>query len=113
MSPYEARLEKLLSMNFSHLGFRVEKFEVLPSDYKPGNIIVRFLLHCPCGRTEYAQGLFEPFYTEEEIRTVAMVILGGSASKRHLTEDVEQGRLPPFSIEKHMFTELIVDNGHT
>lgn len=105
-------LEKLLKVNYAALGFELVEYDVLPS---ADQTLVRYLFRCPCGGMEYASMMLGTGETKlsphDMAESVAENMLRGTASRRHLQADVENGTLPAFNIEAHVFKKLIRPEG--
>jgi hypothetical protein len=97
------RLEHLLDINLKYLGFSLEFFEAHPPTQVFGTI-VRGIVRCPCGGLEYFAAAKHYFETPKQI---AKSCLKAIASEQHLLEDIENGTLPAFDYQKHVFKELV------
>lgn len=117
-------LERLLAVNYAALGFELVKYETLPgaafgaydrSALVADQTMVRYLFRCPCGGMECASMIFDTEETNlsprEMTESVAENLLLGTASRWHLQADVDNGTLPAFDIDAHVFTKLIRPEG--
>lgn len=101
------RLLRLLTVNYEALGFKVSNFEDI-ANATPLPVI-RFMIHCPCGGTEYGSFAYDPGCDTDLTEEYARAILQHSASRFHLRSDIEKGILPAdFDVEKHSFKQLIL-----
>lgn len=98
------KLRSILHANFEALGFSLLSFELVRGDIY--DKIIRALVRCPCGGHEYLNYVLDR--KELNPYTEARSILSTVCSYEHLSEDVAQGKLPPFDIGKHVFKTLII-----
>lgn len=97
-----AEVRTILERNFTAIGWRLDSFEVQKgpwSDYDH----IRGGLTCPCGGKEYFHALIENVLEEPQQERWCDVLLATVASKHHLEQDVAEGKLPAFAIEKHIY----------
>lgn len=106
-------LKKVLAVNFEALGFTLVNLEHLPKafglDYTEYDDLIRGTVRCPCGAFECFNSIIASTYfdTEQGIYDYADMALRMVANKHHLEDDIKNGTLPPFDVDKHVFKELV------
>lgn len=111
LSIFIEELKPILARNYAALGFELISLKTCkyPHDWKQ---YIQGQIRCPCGGIEH----FSFMLTDEELvftkanlaEQMAIRILTQSASKEHLEQDVKDGTLPPFDIDKHCFKGILV-----
>lgn len=100
-------IRAILERNYEALGWRLGKLELLESEALGS--ILRGIIQCPCGGTEYFSTIIDPArFTREQSRAIASTIMSGTASPGHLKRDVAEGKLPAMDIDKHAFNGVLL-----
>lgn len=93
----------ILERNFTAIGWRLDSLGVLPQGIVERDTI-QGSLTCPCGGKETFTFVVYSLSGElENDRWWCHHLLATVASKQHLEQDVAEGKLPPFAIEKHIY----------
>jgi len=104
-------LRGILERNYEALGFRLESIRS-KHDIESLRSYVQGVIQCPCGNMEYfsfaVDKCDELCYLETSER-MAYMILSETASKEHLLQDVKDGTLPAFDIDKHCFKGKLIE----
>lgn len=105
-----APLEDVLRRNYKALGFSLVSYRLVRDD-EGWETYVQGQIQRPCGGFEAFSFRVPDLYVKYQkdlIENLARSILGATASKQHLEKDVEDGTLPPFDIDKHVFKGTLI-----
>lgn len=95
-----------MEINLRHIGWTLEKLDLIDSKDVRWGFMLRGLVKCPCGGYECFCSIVDGHDKPEELATNLLSLF---ANKAHLQDDVDKGTLPPFDIEKHIFKKLITE----